>query len=201
MKIGSFPCFWGPWGHPKFPHKLRRLLQTVVFPGYRPTDFEKLSTVRMIYLMSNSSSGKGPRVSMDNSWRGVTLFKWWSTKFSQSAGLCHLTSFGKWYIQIYISSGRLSSQRSYVHGAWELHMYDPPQDAPQIMHFLKTAFFSWNLTDSSSWALRATISSPCSSLTRISSSTSSSSVRKMRWVEAIPDLLRQLFVVELEYSF
>ena len=40
--------------------------------------------------MPISSSGKGPRVSMDNSGRGVTLYKWWSTKSSQSACLFHL---------------------------------------------------------------------------------------------------------------
>ena len=34
---------------------------------------EKLSTIRMIYLIPDSSSGNEPRVSIDNSDRGATL--------------------------------------------------------------------------------------------------------------------------------
>jgi hypothetical protein len=88
------PSLLRVFGTPKIPthdkNALTKSLVEVLFAGYRPTNFEKLSTMRMIYLIPASSSGKGPRVSMEISDNGATLYRWCSTISSQFAGRCHL---------------------------------------------------------------------------------------------------------------
>ena len=71
------PSLLRVFGTPEIPTQDRNAFSNsnvdVLVSGYRPTNFRKLSTIKMIYLIPASSSGKGPRVSIDNSDSGATL--------------------------------------------------------------------------------------------------------------------------------
>jgi len=139
--------------------------------------------MKMVYLIPHWSSGNWPIVSIDNSDRGCILYKWWSTRSSQFAGLCHFI-FSK-----IVHSVAPSFPPNRVQRVSKPYMSDRILDVPR--NFSKTASPLGNLfSESSSWALNMdSSSSSIESLSLVSwKSISDSSIRKMSWVilEAIP---------------
>ena len=111
----------------------------LAFAGYRPTNFDKLSTIWMIYRILYSSSGNWPRASIGNSWRSVTLYiqmvgRKRTGKSSQSAGLCHLII---WHLIMHSEINVFKSSFIPTKLCPQLlYMSDLSLDAPPL-HFLK----------------------------------------------------------------